>query len=53
MLSEWLQYNPEVIWKKLAGVLTTVGKNVVAANIRSQFVRAATHGGLEVSTDDE
>ena len=53
MLSEWLQYDPEASWEKLAGALTTIGKNVIAANIRSHFVRAATTHGLEVSTDDD
>ena len=36
MLSEWLQYDPEASWEKLAGALTIIGKNVIAANIRSQ-----------------
>ena len=53
MLSEWLQYDPGASWEKLAGALTTIGKNVVAANIRSQFVRAAATCGLELSTDDD
>ena len=43
MLSKWLDYDTEGSWEKLANALTTMGKNVVAANIRSKFVlRAAT-----------
>ena len=42
MLSKWLDYDPEASWDKLANALNTIGKNTIAANIRSKYVRAAT-----------
>ena len=42
MLSKWLDYDPEASWEKLANALNTMGKNVIAANIRSKYLRAAT-----------
>ena len=48
MLSEWLQYDPEASWEKLASALTTIGKKVIAANIRRQFLG----GVVEVSSWD-
>ena len=41
MLSKWLQYDPEASWEKLADALNTIGKNVIAANIRQRFVSVA------------
>ena len=42
MLSKWLDYDPEASWDKLANALNTMGKNVIAANIRSKYVRAVS-----------
>ena len=42
MLSEWLKYDTEVSWDKLAGALSVIGENVVSANVRSRFMKAAT-----------
>ena len=41
MLSKWLGYDPQASWDKLANALNTMGKNAIAANIRSKYVRAA------------
>ena len=41
MLSKWLDYDPKASWDKLANALNTMGKNVIAANMRSKYVRAA------------
>ena len=41
MLSKWLDYDPKASWDKLANALNTMGKNAIAANIRSKYVRAA------------
>ena len=38
MLSEWLKYDIAASWEKLAAALATIGENVVAANVRSQFI---------------
>ena len=38
MLSKWLQYDPKASWEKLAAALSKIGKNVIAANVRRQFV---------------
>ena len=42
MISEWLKYDTEASWEKLARVLTEMKKNVIAANIRKKYVPAAT-----------
>ena len=38
MLSEWLQFDPEASWEKLATALNKIGKNAIAANVRQEFV---------------
>ena len=38
MVSKWLDYDPEASWDKLANALNTMGKNTIAANIRSKYV---------------
>ena len=38
MLSEWLQFDPEASWEKLATALSKIGKNAIAANVRREFV---------------
>jgi hypothetical protein len=38
MLSEWLQFDPEASWEKLATALEKIGKNAIAANVRREFV---------------
>ena len=47
MLSEWLQYDPEASWEKLATALNKIGKNAIAANIRREFVSGPTAQSLE------
>ena len=42
MLSKWLDYDREASWDKLANALNTMGKNVIAANIRSKYVRSVS-----------
>ena len=42
MLSEWLKYDTAASWEKLAAALATIGENVVAANVRSQFMMIPT-----------
>ena len=41
MLSEWLKRDTEANWDKLASALSVIGENVVSANIRSRFMKAA------------
>ena len=53
MLSKWLDYDTEASWDKLANALNIMGKNVVAANIRSKYVRACTTLADAPSHDDE
>ena len=38
MLSEWLQFDPEASWEKLATALSRIGKNAIAASVRREFV---------------
>ena len=47
MLSEWLQYDPEATWEKLATALSKIGKNAIAANVRQQFVSGTPAQSLE------
>ena len=50
MVSKWLDYDPEASWDKLANALNTMGKNTIAANIRSKYVGAiCSHMILEDS----
>jgi hypothetical protein len=44
MLSEWLKRDTEASWDKLAGALSVIGENVVAANVRSRFMKAGAAG---------
>ena len=37
MVSKWLDYDPEASWDKLANALNAMGKNTIAANIRSKY----------------
>ena len=41
MLSEWLHFDPEASWEKLATALNKIGKNAIAANVRQEFVIAS------------
>ena len=43
MLSEWLQFDPEASWEKLATALNKIGKNTIAANVRREFLGVDTH----------
>jgi hypothetical protein len=40
MVSKWKDYDPEASWEKLANALNAMGKNTIAANIRSKYVEA-------------
>ena len=42
MVSKWLDYDPEASWDKLANALNTMGKNTMAANIRSKYIGAVS-----------
>ena len=54
MLSKWLDYDPEASWDKLASALDTIGKNAIAANIRSKFVTTILPAPIaEISSDDK
>ena len=55
MLSEWLKYDTAASWEKLAAALSTIGQNVVAANVRSQFMKisAAVTDDVENSEDSD
>ena len=53
MLSEWLKYDTAASWEKLAAALATIGENVVAANVRSQFMKATTVLSKDVSEDEK
>ncbi|MCG8621656.1 MAG: death domain-containing protein, partial [Proteobacteria bacterium] len=56
MLSEWLKRDTEASWDKLASALSVIGENVVSANIRSRFMKAAatTPGPVvDVSNEDD
>ena len=41
MLSEWLQFDPEASWEKLATAISKIGKNAIAANVRREFMGIA------------
>ena len=53
MLSEWLKYDTAASWDKLAVALTTMGENVVAADVRSRFVKAVTTPVTDASDQDD
>ena len=38
MLSNWLSFDNEASWEKLATALNKIGENVIAADVRRQFV---------------
>ena len=40
MVSNWLDYDPEASWDKLANALNGMGKNTIAANIRINYMGA-------------
>ena len=42
MVSKWLDYDPQATWDKLANALNAMGKNTIAANIRSKYVGAVS-----------
>ena len=39
MLSKWLDYDPEASWDEQANALDAMGKNAIAANIRSKYMK--------------
>ena len=51
MLSEWLQYDPEASWEKLATALSKIGKNVIAADVKREFLGIDTHTQLTTSVE--
>ena len=54
MLSKWLDYDPQASWDKLANALNTMGKNAIAANVRSKYcVEAPTIVMTNPSDDDK
>ena len=54
MLSEWLKYDTEASWDKLASALNIIGENVVAANVRSRFMKATvTTPVIDTSNQDD
>ena len=53
MLSKWLGYDPEASWDKLANVLNTMGKNAIAANIRSKYVGTVDAGKVSASDQED
>ena len=55
MLSEWLKRDTAAGWEKLAAALSTVGENVVADNVRSQFMKipAKTADDAESNEDSD
>ena len=55
MLSEWFKYDTAASWEKLAAALATIGENVVAANVRSRFMKATTppRRVVDASNQDE
>ena len=54
MLSKWLDYDPQASWDKLANALTAMGKNAIAANIRSEYMGAvATPANNPTPSDDD
>ena len=53
MLSKWLDYDPEASWEKLANALNIMGKNAIAANIRSKFVKTTSTLVADVPEDDK
>ena len=42
MLSEWLQFDTEASWEKLAAALNKIGKNAIADNVRREFLGSDT-----------
>ena len=50
MLSKWLDYDPEASWDKLANALAIMGKNAIAVEIRSKYVKITT---ADTSGDDK
>ena len=53
MLSTWLKFDPQATWEKLACALTAIGENVVAANVRSQYVRAVCKISKTLTEDEQ
>ena len=51
MLSEWLQFDPEATWEKLATALSKIGKNAIAANVRKQFLGIDSHTQLTTNVE--
>ena len=53
MISEWLKYDTEASWKKLASTLTFMRKNIIADDIRRQYVPEATTHNMRGSSTKE
>ena len=53
MLSEWLSYDPEASWEKLAKALDAIDKRVVAENIRRQFLGAVAAAAQNLDDEPE
>ena len=53
MLSKWLIYDTSASWEKLATALATIGENVVAVNVRSQFMKIPTAVTEDIERNEE
>ena len=53
MLHDWLQRDPEASWEKLAAALDTIGKNVVADNVRRSFLGISARQAVERPRHDD
>ena len=51
MVSKWLDYDPEASWDKLANALNAMGKNTIAANIRSKYYVGAVLSSQTIPED--
>ena len=52
MLSEWLQFDTRASWEKLADALAIIGNNVLAENVRRQFMATVAHVANTVLDQD-
>ena len=53
MLSEWLQYDPEASWEKLATTLNKLGKNAIAANVRREFLSSVSTADTQLTMNEK
>ena len=53
MLSKWLKSDRAASWEKLAAALNAIGEKVVAANVRSQFMKIPTAVTDDVESSED